>query len=954
MDSIARDESPPARRTDLRSERAGPVGDAKRPDVQTSVPEAPAEAPPTKFDPAALNDTRFDGTWNRALPTGLIGSLQVAAGNRAVQGLFQGQDPASAARTPRPAAQAAVQRALGGLLGHGTSVADALKSKDPGDVKDVWLEDIKMASHSDKMALVRILAYQGWVGPRDRSKLEEIWGTLSTPQLVSVVSTETILWNHCASVASGLADLPAVKEAAKDFKSDISTKALYFLGQNRTVVEKEMARFGMIPTTDPNLATLVAPAAPNEESKKQLKEIQQAAQLVKHYQTRLQEMSKVLVGKGFQPFNPDARPVEDILVGADMAGLYGRDKQDEQPGYTPNDAPNSTQSPIATVDPRAGKKGTWDLVKEQWDFVKGRIASIGNAYPTIFASLNAGAVSIDDLATTDPDKDPQKASAALRNVQTVMNGAFRNIDKATKSLDQGRTNPLDLKPVYEQVLAGLTVGGGSGRDWKSPFNTWVGRHEVKDHKQTEAYIALALEAAEFAVFVASVVGTGGASTFLALSAASVGVPGVKAALSADKYDTLAAANQGQVRGDLAIVDKKDVDLAKMAAEQDAMMLKVAVLTTLVNGIAHGMTEAAAVKAAKESGAAVEAKGTSAGPGGKPGECFVAGTPVLTPDGPRAIETLRAGAVVLAHDLADATLTEERVTASFRREVSEVLDIEVGPTRITCSPTHPFWVPGAGWRPAGDLEVGTPLRARDGSAPSVSSITARHGSFPVFNLEVGGVHTYLVGEAGILVHNKAGVARVRGEVLYVRPKARNLRDRLASRPGPEAQKMREQADKHLTDLDRIEKSYIKADEAGNEAELKNLTDQFDKVTKSLDKLEDAATRQGVTVGNVRFYPEAQYLTTGKHGVQWKEGKVLAAGGTAQGQFGSAADVDLGVQMAARNAATIPADGATLPIVGRHSMVVHMPNGDTVPATSLYVKIYPEAKGGIRLVHMSPRP
>ena len=105
----------------------------------------------------------------------MIGSLQIAAGNRAVQGLLHGQDPARAVRTQRPGDQAPVQRALGGLLGHGTSVADALKSKDPGDVKDVWLEDIKMASHSDDMALVRILAYQGWVGPRDRSKLEEIW-----------------------------------------------------------------------------------------------------------------------------------------------------------------------------------------------------------------------------------------------------------------------------------------------------------------------------------------------------------------------------------------------------------------------------------------------------------------------------------------------------------------------------------------------------------------------------------------------------------------------------------------------------------------------------------------------------------------------------------------------------------------------------------------------------------
>ena len=116
--------------------------------------------------------------------------------------------------------------------------------------------------------------------------------------------------------------------------------------------------------------------------------------------------------------------------------------------------------------------------------------------------------------------------------------------------------PLGPQAGLRAAAGWATVGGGSGRDWKSAFNNWVGRHEVKDHKQTEAYIALALEAAEFVVFIASAIGTGGASTFLALSAASVAVPGVKAALSTDKYDTLAAANQGQVRGDLAIVIRR--------------------------------------------------------------------------------------------------------------------------------------------------------------------------------------------------------------------------------------------------------------------------------------------------------------------------------------------------------------------------------------------------------------
>lgn len=725
---------------------------------------------PIAIEPSLLSDPRFNGRGNGPVRNSIIQGMQQTYGNRAVQRYLRGHNRASASPEGQASKRLPLQRALGGLLGHGTSVADALKSKDPGDVKDVWLEDIKMASYDDRIALIRILAYQGWVGPRDRSKLEEIWGTFPALQLVSTVSREVVLWHHCVEVAPGLADLSVVKDAAKDFKKDISTKALFFLGRNRQVIEKEMARFGMIPTTDPNAAKLLAPAAANDEQKKQLKEMQKAAQLVKNYQNRLKEMSKVLVGKGFQPFNPNNRPIDDFMVGPDVAGLYGRDKQDEQPGYSPNNAPNASTSTNTSVDPNAKvvKKGTWDLVKEQWDFVNGRISSIANAFPTIFAALNAGTVSTDDLASIDPDKDPKAAASALHNVQLVMNAAYKNISKATKNIEDDRTNPLDLKPVYEQLFSGLKVEGGTGRDWTSPFNQWVGKREVKEHKQIEAYIALAMEAAEYAVFVASVVGTGGAAAFLAVSAASVGIPGLKAALSAEKYDVLASANKGQVRSDLAIVDKKDVDLAKMQSEQDEMAFKMAILTTFVGGIAHGMTEAKAIKAAKESGAG---QGGQGGPGTKrPGEphadlsgdstmegCFVAGTLVLTPDGTRVIESLRPGDVVTAYDLASGVTADHRLNRAFVHVVPAVLDIQVGITWVTCSPPHPFWVPGTGWQRAGDLRPGTSLYTKDGSTVSIISIQERRGPFTVYNIEVDGLHTYHVSDVGVLVHNKAARA-----------------------------------------------------------------------------------------------------------------------------------------------------------------------------------------------------
>lgn len=52
-------------------------------------------------------------------------------------------------------------------------VADALKSKEPSDVKSI--QDVNAASESERIELIKILVYQGWVGPFDEYKIEEIW-----------------------------------------------------------------------------------------------------------------------------------------------------------------------------------------------------------------------------------------------------------------------------------------------------------------------------------------------------------------------------------------------------------------------------------------------------------------------------------------------------------------------------------------------------------------------------------------------------------------------------------------------------------------------------------------------------------------------------------------------------------------------------------------------------------
>jgi hypothetical protein len=135
-------------------------------------------------------------------------------------------------------------------------------------------------------------------------------------------------------------------------------------------------------------------------------------------------------------------------------------------------------------------------------------------------------------------------------------------------------------------------------------------------------------------------------------------------------------------------------------------------------------------------------------------CFVAGTMVVTVDGLQPIENLVVGDKVVAGDPGAATQQVHPITAAFIRTVPVVLDLCVQRTKITCSPEHPLWVNGVGWRNAGTLHVGDALLTQGGCPTQIDFVKRHQGVFTVYNIEVAGIHTYCVSELGIIAHNKA--------------------------------------------------------------------------------------------------------------------------------------------------------------------------------------------------------
>lgn len=133
----------------------------------------------------------------------------------------------------------------------------------------------------------------------------------------------------------------------------------------------------------------------------------------------------------------------------------------------------------------------------------------------------------------------------------------------------------------------------------------------------------------------------------------------------------------------------------------------------------------------------------------------------------------------------------------------------------------------------------------------------------------------------------------------------------------------------------------ADELDDKSARQGLSDIRDFAAEQLEgQLYGAAVigvlgkvRKGSKVVEGLLRPEQKYSGSGKHGIKWKEGPVLAKEGTPQGQWGSESDLN----WATEKAATLePGQGDWFQMPQGHSSVVHKPNGTTVPASKAWIR------------------
>lgn len=140
-------------------------------------------------------------------------------------------------------------------------------------------------------------------------------------------------------------------------------------------------------------------------------------------------------------------------------------------------------------------------------------------------------------------------------------------------------------------------------------------------------------------------------------------------------------------------------------------------------------------------------------------CFSAGTTVATPTGLIAIENIQVGDLVLAYDQYSGQVIAKPVTDLIRPDPKPTYSLTVqSPTgeseTIRATDDHPWFTAEHTWVETKNLKAGDFIETATGRDFRLVSVKLSGLTEQTYNLTVADVHTFMVGENHLVVHNCA--------------------------------------------------------------------------------------------------------------------------------------------------------------------------------------------------------
>ena len=143
----------------------------------------------------------------------------------------------------------------------------------------------------------------------------------------------------------------------------------------------------------------------------------------------------------------------------------------------------------------------------------------------------------------------------------------------------------------------------------------------------------------------------------------------------------------------------------------------------------------------------------------PKYCFVAGTLVMTKQGLKAIEEIQVGDQVMSYNDNLDIFEYKDVVDVYINETSEICHVHTENEKITCTPNHNI-LTNNGWKPASDLKANDLIKTSKGVVKVLFvDIIELKEQINVYNLNVLGYHTYVIGSELLIVHNKCGGSNI---------------------------------------------------------------------------------------------------------------------------------------------------------------------------------------------------